>query len=53
MLHLRTLAASGYLSELERDFNAAVALSVLVPGFSFAVILTARFLSRRATGYSG
>lgn len=40
-------------SELERDFDAAVALSVLVLGFSFAVILVARFLSRRATEYSG
>jgi molybdate transport system permease protein len=33
---------------LERDFDAAVALSVLVLGFSFVVILTARFFTRRA-----
>lgn len=33
---------------LENDFDAAVALSVLVLGFSFAVILTARFLTGRA-----
>lgn len=33
---------------LERDFDAAVALAVLVLGFSFVVILTARFLTRRA-----
>ena len=32
---------------LERDFDAAVALSVLVLGFSFAVILAARFFTRR------
>ena len=32
---------------LERDFDAAVALSVLVLGFSFAVILPARFFTRR------
>src|SRR3712207_1585425 len=35
---------------LESDFDAAVALSVLVLGFSFAVILTARFLARKAAG---
>jgi molybdate transport system permease protein len=33
---------------LERDFDAAVALSVMVLGFSFVVILVARFFSRRA-----
>jgi molybdate transport system permease protein len=38
---------------LERDFDAAVALSVLVLGFSFAVILTARFFIRRAEGCAG
>ena len=32
---------------LERDFDAAVALSVLVLGFSFVIILTARFFTRR------
>jgi molybdate transport system permease protein len=38
---------------LERDFDAAVALSVLVLGFSFAVILAARFFTRRAEGHAG
>ncbi|WP_143527978.1 ABC transporter permease [Rubrobacter xylanophilus] len=38
-------------SELERDFDAAVALSVLVLAFAFAVILTTRFLTRRATEF--
>ncbi len=38
---------------LERDFDAAVALSVLVLGFSFAVILAARFFTRRAGGHAG
>jgi molybdate transport system permease protein len=33
---------------LESDFDAAVALSVLVLGFSFVVILTARFLTRKS-----
>lgn len=33
---------------LENDFDAAVALSVMVLGFAFAVILTARYLTRRA-----
>lgn len=33
---------------LESDFDAAVALSVLVLGFSFAVILVARLLTRKA-----
>jgi molybdate transport system permease protein len=32
----------------ERDFDASVALSVLVLGFAFTVILTARFFTRRA-----
>ena len=36
-------------SALENDFDAAVALSVLVLGFAFAVILTARHLTRKAT----
>lgn len=35
-------------SELEQDFDAAVALSVLVLGFAFAVILTVRYLTARA-----
>ena len=33
---------------LETDFDAAVALSVLVLGFSFTIILAARFFTRRA-----
>ena len=40
-------------SALERDFDAAVALAVLVLGFSFVVILTARFLSRKAEEMEG
>jgi molybdate transport system permease protein len=40
-------------SELERDFDAAVALSVLVLGFAFAVILTARYLTRKAAEVGG
>lgn len=35
-------------SALERDLDAAVALSIMVLGFSFVVILTARFLTRKA-----
>jgi molybdate transport system permease protein len=38
---------------LESDFNAAVALSVLVLGFSFVVILTARFFTRRIEERTG
>ena len=38
---------------LERDFDVAVALSVLVLGFSFAVILAARFFTRRAEERAG
>lgn len=38
---------------LESDFDAAVALSVLVLGFSFAIILTARFFTRRAEDRTG
>jgi molybdate transport system permease protein len=38
---------------LEGDFDAAVALSVLVLGFSFVVILTARYLTRRAVERAG
>jgi molybdate transport system permease protein len=40
-------------SELERDFDAAVALSILVLGFAFAVILTARYLTRKADEVGG
>ena len=40
-------------SELERDFDAAVALSVLVLGFAFVVILTARYLTRKAAEVGG
>jgi molybdate transport system permease protein len=35
-------------STLESDFDAAVALAVLVLGFSFVVILAARFFTRKA-----
>lgn len=38
-------------SALQSDLDAAVALSVLVLGFAFAVILTGRYLTRRATEY--
>ena len=38
---------------LESDFDAAVALSVLVLGFSFAVILSARFFTRKAQERTG
>jgi len=38
---------------LESDFDAAVALSVLVLGFSFVVILAARFFTRRAEERAG
>ncbi len=40
-------------SALENDFDAAVALSVLVLGFAFAVILTARHLTRKASEIEG
>ena len=40
-------------SELEKDFDAAVALSVLVLGFAFVVILTARYLTRKAEEVRG
>ena len=33
---------------MESNFNAAVALSVLVLGFAFSIILTVRYLTRRA-----
>lgn len=36
---------------LESNFNAAVALSVLVLGFAFTVILTVRYLTRKMTEY--
>lgn len=38
---------------LENDFDAAVALSVMVLCFAFAVILTARYLTRRAAEIEG
>lgn len=38
---------------LESDFDAAVALSVLVLGFSFVIILTARFFTRKAEERTG
>lgn len=36
---------------LEGNFNAAVALSVLVLGFAFTIILTVRYLTRKVTEY--
>ena len=38
-------------SGLERDFDGAVALSVLVLGFSFMVIFVTRFVARKAAYY--
>jgi molybdate transport system permease protein len=38
-------------STFQSDLDAAVALSLLVLGFAFAVILTVRYLARRATEY--
>ncbi len=38
-------------SALQTNLDAAVALSVLVLGFAFTVILTGRFLTRKATQY--
>jgi molybdate transport system permease protein len=38
-------------AEFQRDLDAAVALSVLVLGFAFAVILAVRNLTTRSTGY--
>jgi molybdate transport system permease protein len=40
-------------SEFQSNLDAAVALSVLVLGFAFTVILTVRYLTRRATEYEG
>jgi molybdate transport system permease protein len=39
-------------SEFQSNIDAAVALSVLVLGFAFAVILTVRYLTSKATEYS-
>jgi molybdate transport system permease protein len=38
-------------AEFQSDIDAAVALSVLVLGFAFAVILTVRYLTARTTAY--
>lgn len=40
-------------AEFQNDIDAAVALSVLVLGFAFAVILAVRYLTRRATEFEG
>ena len=40
-------------SALQSDLDAAVALSVLVLGFAFTVILAGRLLTRKATEYHG
>jgi molybdate transport system permease protein len=38
-------------AEFQRDLDAAVALSVLVLAFAFAVILTVRYLTTRSTAH--
>ncbi len=38
-------------AEFQSNIDAAVALSVLVLGFAFVVILTVRYLTKRATQY--
>jgi molybdate transport system permease protein len=38
-------------AEFQSDIDAAVALSVLVLGFAFAVILAVRYLTARGTAY--
>lgn len=48
----RTMPLAIY-GALESDFDAAVALSVLVLGFAFVVILVARLLTRKAAEYQG
>jgi molybdate transport system permease protein len=40
-------------AEFQRDLDAAVALSVLVLGFAFVVILAVRYLTARSTGDQG
>lgn len=40
-------------SAFQSDLNAAVALSVLVLGFAFTVILAVRYLTRRTAEYDG
>jgi molybdate transport system permease protein len=40
-------------AEFQSDIDAAVALSVLVLGFAFVVILAVRYLTRKATEYEG
>jgi len=40
-------------AEFQRDLDAAVALSVLVLGFAFVVILAVRYLTARSTGDRG
>ena len=40
-------------AEFHRDIDAAVALSVLVLGFAFAVILAVRYLTARTAGATG
>ena len=43
----------GIYTVFQQDINAAVALSVLVLGFAFTVILTVRFLADEKSGYGG
>jgi len=40
-------------STLESDFDAAVALAVLVLGISFGIILTAQFFTRKVKERAG
>jgi molybdate transport system permease protein len=40
-------------AEFQSNIDAAVALSVLVLGFAFVVILAVRYLTRKSTGYEG
>lgn len=46
-----TIPLAIYNTLQKGDFDAAVALSVLVLGFAFAVMLVARFLTRRAAEF--
>ena len=47
------VASWGRAERSAPEFDAAVALSVLVLGFAFVVILTARYLTRKAAEVRG
>lgn len=49
----QTIPLAIYSTFQKGDLDAAVALSVLVLGFAFVVILAVRYLARRATEYEG